>query len=185
MNKKINKFYTRRNNRLKEYDYTSNGYYYVTICTDGRREWLGNIMNGGMIINSYGTICQQCWMDLPNHYNNILLDAYIIMPNHIHGIIIIDNSNKREGCKPSPTDKSYSLSEIIRGFKTFSSKQINQIIKTHDKFKWQRSFHDHIVRNDKSLDNIREYIINNPATWEKDKNNIYTCRDRFVTCPSR
>ena len=94
------------------------------------------------------------------------------MPNHIYGIIIIDNLNKRKGYKPSPIDKSYSLSEIIRGFKTFSSKQINRIIKTDNKFKWQRSFHDHIIRNDKSLYNIREYIINNPTTWEKDENNI-------------
>ena len=92
-----------------------------------------------------------------------------------------DNVNKREGYKPSPTDKLYSLSEIIRGFKTFSSKQINKLIKTKNQFKWQRSFHDHIIRNDKSLNNIREYIINNPAIWEKDENNIR--RDRFTTCP--
>ena len=111
------------------------------------------------------------------------------MPNHIHGILIIDNLNKREGYKTSSTDKSYSLSEIIRGFKTFSSKQINQLKNDkptlqQNKFKWQRSFHDHIIRNDKSLHKIREYIINNPTTWEKDENNInIPVGDRFVTCP--
>ena len=151
----MDKFYTRRNNILKGHDYTSNGYYYVTICTDNRKEWLGNIINDQMIINTYGIICQQCWANLPNHYNNLILDTYIIMPNHIHGTIIIDNLNKREGYKPSPTNKLYSLSEIIRGFKTFSSKQINKIIKPENKFKWQRSFHDHIIRNNKSLKNIR------------------------------
>ncbi|MFH1857180.1 MAG: transposase [Candidatus Omnitrophota bacterium] len=162
----------RKRNRLSNYDYSNNGYYYITICTDNRVEWLGNILDDQMTINPYGIICQQCWMDLPNHYNNLFLDAYIIMPNHIHGIIIINNLDKREDYKPSPTDKLYSLSEIIRGFKTFSSKRINEIIKTHNKFKWQRSFHDHIIRNDKSLHNTREYIINNPITWEKDENNI-------------
>lgn len=166
------KFYTRRNNRLKGYSYTLNGYYYVTICTDRRIEWLGNIINYEMIINLYGTICQKCWVDLPNHYNNLDIDTFIIMPNHIHGILIIDNVYKREGYKPSPTDKLYSLSEIIRGFKTFSSKEINKIIKIKNKFKWQRSFYEHIIRNDKSMNNIREYIINNPSTWEKEKNNI-------------
>ncbi len=162
----------RKNNRLKEYNYTSNGYYYVTICTNGRSKWLGNVINDEMIINSYGAICQQCWRDIPNHYNNLAIDTYIIMPNHIHGILIIGNVNKREGYKPSPTNKLHSLSEIIRGFKTFSSKQINKTIKTKNKFEWQRSFYDHIIRNDKSLNNIREYIINNPKAWEKDENNI-------------
>ncbi|RKY36154.1 MAG: transposase, partial [Candidatus Omnitrophota bacterium] len=158
----MDKYPKRKQNRSTNYDYSNNGYYYVTICTDNRVEWLGNIANGQMAINPYGIICQQCWLDLPNYYN-IFLDSYIIMPNHFHGVLIIDNSNKREGYKPSPTDKLYSLSEIICGFKTFSSKQINKTIKINNKFKWQRSFHDHIIRNDKSLNNIREYIINNPA----------------------
>ncbi|MFH1093942.1 MAG: transposase [Candidatus Omnitrophota bacterium] len=125
-----------------------------------------------MAISVCGIICRECWLDLPNHYNNIIIDTFIIMPNHIHGILIIDDLNKREGYKPSPTDKSYLLSEIIRGFKTFSSKRINKIINKDNKFKWQRSFYDHIIRNDKSLYNIREYIANNSAMWEKDGNNI-------------
>ncbi|MFH2138527.1 MAG: transposase [Candidatus Omnitrophota bacterium] len=174
------KFYTRKNNRLKHCDYTLNGYYYVTICTDGRKEWLGNVINDQIQINLYGRICQQTWLDLPTHYNNLSIDTFILMPNHIHGILIIDNFNKRVNPRGRVTNpplqvnnnKSYSLSEIIRGFKTFSSKQINITIKTGNKFKWQRSFHDHIIRNDKSLNNIREYIINNPAAWAEDENNV-------------
>ena len=103
---KMDKYPKRKSNRINNYDYTSNGYYYVTICTDNHREWLGNIINNQMIINEYGRICQQCWIGLPNHYDNAAVDTYIIMPNHLHGILVIDDFNKREGCKPSPTDKS-------------------------------------------------------------------------------
>lgn len=168
----MKQFKSRKQNRLNDYDYSGNGYYFVTICIDGCSEWLGNIINDEMIINSYGAMCQQCWADLPNHYNNLAIDTYIVMPNHMHGILIIDSIKQREGYKPSPTDKLHSLSEIIRGFKTFSSKQINKIIKTKNKFKWQRSFYDHIIRDDKSLNNIRKYIVDNTATWEKDEHNI-------------
>jgi len=130
-----------------------------------------------MILNSYGEICLACLQNLPRHYNNLAIDTFIIMPNHIHGIFIIndsirDNDKLREGYKPSPTYFNYPLTEIVRGFKTFSSKQINKTISSGSKFKWQRSFHDHIIRNERSLQEIREYIINNPANWANDEENI-------------
>lgn len=164
--------YRIKSTRHPEWDYNDDGMYYVIICTDNKICYFGNIINEEMKLNNIGEIVNKFWLEIPEHFKNVELDEYIIMPNHIHGIIIINNLDKREDYKPSPTDKLYSLSEIIRGFKTFSSKRINEIIKTHNKFKWQRSFHDHIIRNDKSLHNTREYIINNPITWEKDENNI-------------
>ena len=166
----MNKYPKRKPTRLKRYDYSKAGYYFVTICTYGRIEWFGKIIDNAMVLNDNGYFCKRYWGDLSNHYDNVICDEYVIMPNHIHGILIIDN-NKREGRRPSPT-YSYLLSDIIRGFKTFSANSINKTILASNKFKWQRSFHDHIIRNDKSLNNIREYIINNPATWEKDENNI-------------
>ncbi|MEA3369533.1 MAG: transposase [Candidatus Ratteibacteria bacterium] len=143
MNKK-NKFYTRRNNRLKGHDYTSNGYYYVTICTNNRKELFGRICDNKMELNNAGE-------------NDKLL-------------------NNGQAQRPVPTDK-LSLSDIIHRFKTITTKKYidgvkNDNWKSFNKHLWQRSFHDHIIRNDKSLNNIREYIINNPATWEKDENDI-------------
>jgi putative transposase len=133
-----------------------------------------------MQLNEYGEIVEKCWFDLPNHYKNCVLDAFIIMPNHIHGIVIIDNDNPvgngfvGNGFKPFPTtEKIHGLSEIIRGFKTFSSKNIN--LKFGEKiFQWQKSFYDHIIRNEKSLFQICEYIQNNPLKWEleKDRNHL-------------
>ena len=167
---------TRKHTRLSKYDYSQSNYYFITTCAENRKEWFSEIKNNTMILNLYGEICETCLNALPQHYNNLEIDTFIIMPNHIHGIFIINNSIRdnyklREGYKPSPTYFNYSLAEIIRGFKTFSSKQINKTIPSDNKFKWQRSFHDHIIRNDKSLNNIREYIITNPATWDKDVEN--------------
>ena len=121
-----NELQGRQSIRLQNYDYSRTGYYYVTICTYNRIEWFGIVCENKMILNDYGHICKMCWLDLFNHYDNVSCDEFVIMPNHVHGILFIDNS-QREGFKPSPTS-SFSLSEIIRGFKTFSAKRINEKI---------------------------------------------------------
>jgi len=94
----------RKLNRLKAYDYSKSGYYFVTICVHNRMEWFGEVENEEMHLNTFGEIANQCWNDLPNHYSNCLLDAFVIMPNHIHGIMVIDNKNiVGNGLKPFPT----------------------------------------------------------------------------------
>jgi len=140
----------RKANRLKNYDYSQDGCYFITVCTQGRREWFGSIENGVMELNENGRIVSACWDDLPNH---------------IHGIVVIDNIGN--GLKPFPT-KNHGLSEIIRALKTFSSRRINETIKSGDKFHWQKTFYDHIIRDESSLNRIREYIVNNPGQWDTD-----------------
>ncbi|HLD34327.1 MAG TPA: transposase [Patescibacteria group bacterium] len=180
----------RKRNRLQGYDYSRNGYYFITICTQDRIDWFGEIRNGEMKLNKNGEIIRQCWDDLPNHYHNVDLDVFVVMPNHVHGIVVVDNVSVGDGCgvvgvgfgdgkvgvglKPTPTGitaTTHGLSEIIRGFKTFSSRRINENLNNTQKFKWQRSFYDHVIRDDLSLYRIREYIINNPRKWERDRNN--------------
>jgi len=167
--------YNRKRNRMAGFDYATPGFYFVTICTKGMLEYFGCVQNAKMELNDAGRIVQECWLDLPNHYNNCRLHAFIIMPNHIHGIIeIVGNgfkpfqnkltTNKRNGLKPFPT---YGLSEIVRGFKTFSSKYINQ--KSKHKFTWQKSFYDHIIRNDDELNRISDYIKKNPLLWKREE----------------
>ncbi|MFA5346182.1 MAG: transposase [Candidatus Omnitrophota bacterium] len=172
----------RKPNRLKNYDYSQNGYYFVTICIHSRREWFGKINNGVMELNETGHIVLACWNDLPNHYRNIELDEFIVMPNHAHGIVVIGNVGN--GLKPFPTDgiqiyademknpRYHGLPEIMRGFKTFSSRRVNETIKTGNKFHWQKSFYDHVIRDEMSLGRIREYIRNNPKQWDTDKENV-------------
>jgi REP element-mobilizing transposase RayT len=156
---------------LKSYDYSQDGYYFVTICAENRKEWFGKVEKGEMILNQYGKIANQCWDDLPNHYLNCSLDSFVVMLNHIHGIIVIINKDVTivgNGLKPFPT---HGLSEMIRGFKTFSSRKINEEIKNDNKFQWQKSFYDHVIRNETELYRIRDYIKNNPLKWDLDREN--------------
>ncbi len=178
----------RRLNRLKNYDYSKNGYYFVTICIKNREHFFGEIQNGKMILNKYGEIVGNQWLWLPWQYPYLELDKFIIMPNHMHGIVIIDNNNYhirrgmsrcycRGRSRPVPAEttvsttntiKIKSLSQLIGAFKTTSSKIIHQNgLKI---FNWQRSFHDHIIRDEQSLNNIRKYIKNNPMKWGLEKN---------------
>jgi REP element-mobilizing transposase RayT len=155
--------------RLQEYDYSSPGAYFITVCTINREYYFGEIADGKMILNNFGKIVLDCWHDLPNHYANIILDEFVIMPNHIHGIICINNVET--GLKPVSTTKTnHGLSEFVRALKTFSSRRINTNRKTSGYPLWQSRFHEHIIRNEPELHKIREYIINNPLNWETDEN---------------
>ena len=157
--------------RLPGYDYSQSGYYFITICTKDRKELFGTITRDRMIENVYGKIVRDCWNDLPNHYH-FELDEFIVMPNHIHGIIVL--SDVGVGLRPTPTGPG--LSEIIRGFKSFSARRINQRRKLLGKPVWQRNFYDHIIRAEEDLNAIREYIRFNPEKWERDRNNPRNAR---------
>ncbi|HPI66980.1 MAG TPA: transposase [bacterium] len=165
----------RKTNRWENFDYSNDRYYFVTICVEDRKEIFGIIKNKKMELNEYGEIVKRCWFDLPNYYFNCYLNEFVIMPNHVHGIIEINNflHHVGTGLKPVPTrtNKLHSLSEIIRGLKTFSSRKINKLNKNLN-FHWQRSFYDRVIRNDKELYNAQNYILANPANWAKDRNNL-------------
>jgi putative transposase len=150
----------RRPLRLPGYDYAQPGAYFVTICTHGHIALFGTIADGTMRLNGRGRIVHDTWLHMRDHYP-IDLDAFVVMPNHIHGIVVIG-----AGLKPAPT-----LSEIVRGFKTFSARQIGQPI-------WQRNFYEHIVRNEAALERIRQYITDNPAQWPSDHENHASCGSR-------
>lgn len=165
----------RRSIRLKGYDYSQAGLYFVTICTQNRECLFGNIVGAGskpaqfelskMTLNPLGNIVQKTWLDLINHNQNIELHDFVVMPNHIHGIIEIASSD-RAGLEPAPTDAK--LPEIIRQFKTFSAKRINQLRETKGCPVWQRNYHEHIVRNESAYVKIAEYIQTNPQKWSDD-----------------
>lgn len=182
----------RKLNRLKGYNYSQNGWYFITICIKNRIECLGEIKNKKMKYSQYGDIVLKFWQAIPNYYKNVFLDQWVIMPNHIHGIIIIKNKPvgtehysvnmvrthmiRTEHCSV-PTmmvDDNYKkyglLSKIVKSFKEISLKTIRKNYDDYE-FAWQRSYYDHIIRNENSLNKIREYIINNPLKWEYDRNN--------------
>lgn len=184
----------RRSIRLKGYDYTQAGGYFITICMWQKQCLFGEIADKKMYLNRYGEVIQYNWFDLIRRYAYIQLDAFVIMPNHVHGIIWLlnprgvgadlENSSVERtniSGEPAPTihgdnaksksAKCCGLPEIIQGFKTASATRINQLRRTTGVAVWQRNYYEHIIRNDMALQNIRKYIINNPIFWQKDELN--------------
>jgi REP element-mobilizing transposase RayT len=177
----------RKRLRLKDYDYSQPGAYLVTICTKDREHRFGEIADGEMRANAMAAVVESCWNDLSNHYPNIELDEFVVMPNHVHGIIVIldepitvGECTVGDGLRPSPTrpsptgsspTKKHPLSEIDRAFKSFSARRINKICNTPGTPVWQRGYYDHIIRNERSLTRIREYITQNPQRWASDTQN--------------
>ncbi|QEP44718.1 transposase [Ectothiorhodospiraceae bacterium BW-2] len=164
----------RRSIRLKWYDYSQAGAYFVTICTQNRECLFGEISNGEMQLNDAGKILQMTWDALPSHYPHIELDEWVVMPNHFHCIILLTGSVEA-GFKLAPSvllplaPTRHGLPEIIRALKTFSSRRINESRQTPGTKLWQRNYWEHIIRNEMELNHLREYIQNNPAQWELDK----------------
>jgi REP element-mobilizing transposase RayT len=155
--------------RLKNYDYSSAGGYFVTICTQNRKCLFGKIRAGQMMLNDIGQMICEKWEWLAKQYDYVELDEWVIMPNHMHGIIVI--TNRRGGSRTAPKKKRKPLGRLIGAFKTVTTKQINQIQATPGKKLWQRSYYEHVIRNENELDLVRKYIVDNPLQWESDREN--------------
>jgi len=160
----------RKQNRLQGYDYSTDNLYFVTSCVHNRICCFGDIVrtfDQQMILNEYGKIAKKQWHWLGEQYPYVVLHEFVIMPNHIHGIIEINRSNVDVGTgRDLSLPKIKSLSELMGAYKTTVSKQIHLI--GFPEFKWQRSFYEHIIRDDKSFETISDYIMNNPIKWEQD-----------------
>jgi REP element-mobilizing transposase RayT len=165
----------RKSIRLQGYDYSQEGCYFVTICTKKREPIFGSIINGVMELSNSGIVVTETWLDLENHNPDIQLGEFVIMPNHVHGIIQIYepvNLELRAGRGPAPTnEKRTPLSEIMRQFKTFSAKRINETRGTPSVSVWQRSYFDRIIGTEQGYENAARYICDNPMNWENDEEN--------------
>ena len=143
------RFHKRKHPRLKAYNYTQRGFYFITICTNEKKCFFGN----PVVLNQYGKIVEIELMEITNHYSGIRIDKYVIMPNHIHFIVEI-------------TEDGTDLLNIIGSFKSVVTRKIHQF---EPKLTlWQTSFHDHVIRNQKSYERIWNYIDGNPSKWEED-----------------
>ena len=156
----------RKHLRLKQFDYSQDGCYFITICVKNWESVFGEIEKNVMILNDYGRIANSQWLFLCNQYEYIQLHEYCIMPNHFHGIIEISAGNGRDR---SLQKKIKSLPELIGVFKTTSSKHLHK--NGLDYFQWQKSYYDHIIRDEDDFSRIRDYIIHNPVNWNNDENN--------------
>ena len=160
----------RRSIQLKDYDYSQAGAYFVTICTHkGQCIW-GKVINGEMRLNEYGRVVEAEWLKTAKIRDNVELDEFLVMPNHFHAIIlIIDIVGATRWVARATRLQSRSLGSIIGQFKSIVTKRIHKMGLRH--FKWQRNYYEHIIRDEHDLNKIREYIVNNPITWELDDEN--------------
>ncbi|MDP2335110.1 MAG: hypothetical protein Q8N05_01415 [Bacteroidota bacterium] len=177
----------RRSIRLKGYDYSQDGLYFITVCCQNRKCWFGKIENEEMIFNEYGQIASNEWIKLTDRFPNFELDVFQIMPNHIHAIISLNtvgagftpDLNDTNEIKGQPQGIAPTLvGDMVGAYKSIVANGCLEIFKIKwgginsvpmmGKI-WQRNFHEHIIRNEQSYQIISDYIINNPAKWKDDK----------------
>ncbi|MEO7047232.1 MAG: hypothetical protein ABI091_18155 [Ferruginibacter sp.] len=171
----------RKSIRLKGYEYSQAGLYFITICCQDRIWRFGEILTDEnsqpkMILNDAGIIANDCWLEIPQHFPNAKLHEHIVMPNHVHGIIELSGDVLRaQNIEPLPNTPQHkfqkiipgSIGSIIRGYKIGITLGVKNIFP--DEKIWQRNFYEHIIRNEKAYQTISNYIVNNPAKWYEDK----------------
>ena len=184
----------RRSIRLKGYDYHQPGAYFVTICTQDRACLFGDAVEGEIQLNDAGRMVHDVWNELPNHYPGIAIDAFVVMPNHIHGIMILVGADPRV-CpnagqppvgvgpraypgQPQGVAPTLGLPDVVHRFKTMTTRRYTDGAKQlgWEPFRgrlWQRNYYEHIIRNEESLNRIREYILTDPMHWAMDSENPY------------
>ena len=187
------KVHHRHSIRLKEYDYSLEGAYFITICTHNRQPFFGKIIIGGenpaqMEINEYGQIACEQWIRIPERFAYVELGEFVIMPNHIHGILIIEKgksvgvgnrigalqSDNRKGCPYGDSNENTqrkTVGDIVGTYKSLVATSCLKICQSKNDFMgklWQRNYYEHIIRDEKTYLEITRYILENPAKWEMD-----------------
>jgi len=151
----------RKSPRLKDYDYSLNGAYFITICTQHRISYFGHIHEQVMHLNPVGEMVQEIWNRIGERFPAIECDLSVVMPNHIHGILVISQENKN------------NIIDAVQWFKSLTTNLYGKGVRENGwrvyKGKlWQRSFNDHIIRSEVALNELRKYVLYNPAMWERD-----------------
>lgn len=186
----------RRSIRLREFDYSSIGGYFVTTCVQNRECLFGNIMEGVMVLNDAGRVVESAWKSLSERFPSIELDAFVVMPNHVHFIVTIvvpgededdgaaQTARATQGCAPTFNLHTMenragqgcapTLDRIVGAFKSISAAQVNRLLSRTGQPLWQRNYYERVVRNETELNGFRDYIIHNPLKWEDDTENPKT-----------
>ena len=175
----------RRSIRLRGYDYAQSGAYFVTVVVQDRLCLLGDVVDQEMRTNETGEMVRRLWEGLPGRFPFIQLDAFVVMPNHVHGILVIDESvgaplvGARCGASSPPratTRVAPILGAVIGAYKSLTTSAYIEGVNAgawppFRKRLWQRNYYEHVVRNDASLAELRQYIVDNPARWAFDREN--------------
>lgn len=174
----------RRSIRLKGYDYSQAGLYFITLCTQNSLHLFGEIASDEMVLNNAGIMIEKWWKELKNKFPNIELDEFVVMPNHFHGILqIINTHTVGADLRVCPDNAGehiegkhigLPLHRTMQWFKTMSTNEYIRNVKNNhwtpfNKKLWQRNYYEHIIRDEKSYLHISEYIRTNPLKWPDDK----------------
>ena len=151
----------RKNLRLKDFDYSIAGYYFVTILSDKRKNIFGNIIDGEINLNPLGLIIEKTWLEIPIHFPYIEVDAYVVMPNHFHGIVIITEVGAQHA-EPQWVIKTQPLGVIVRSFKSAVTKSAHDLGLFIGEKIWQRNYYEHIIRDEDDYEKIVDYVSANP-----------------------
>lgn len=172
----------RRSLRLPQYDYSDPGAYFITVCAKRRQCVLAEIKGGESVPSEFGKVVLDVWKDLPARYENVQTDAFVVMPNHLHGIIVVTSVGAvhepparraiHELPLQSPRMRRQMLIPRCVGYlKMNSARMINETLGTSGTSVWQRGYYERVIRNEDELARIRQYIAENPVTWELDREN--------------
>ncbi len=169
----------RHSPRLSGHDYSSPGAYFITLCTERKRCVLGSVHNDVVVLNPLGTLVRDTWRDMESRCRGVTVDVFEVMPNHIHAIVflsLLEDSQAPASTAGNLNCPSSGLPNMVRRFKTFTTTQAARDTSLCDSLSrrgtlWQRSYYDHVIRNDSSLQRIRDYIVTNPLRWSLDREN--------------
>lgn len=180
----------RRSIRLREYDYSSVGAYFVTLCVQGRECLFGSVTDGGMQMNEAGRMVEGAWRALAERFPNVMVDEFVVMPNHLHGVIVVTDDGLTDAvgaihelpntcCLDRAIHelplhqkrRTMLIPKVIGFFKMNTAKHINLMRNTPGIPLWQRNYHERVIRGEREMNTIREYIRQNPLKWEHDEEN--------------
>jgi REP element-mobilizing transposase RayT len=166
----------RRSIRLRGYDYSQAGAYFVTLCQVTKECIFGDIDNGVMWLNEHGEIVVDCWDEIPQHFPGVQLDAFMVMPNHAHGVLVLPGGQdaglaRARHASPLQGTTSPILGTVIGAFKSAATRRINLLRGTPGEPVWLRNYFERVIRDEDELNKIREYITYNPSNWAQDKIN--------------
>ena len=175
--------HTRRSIRLRGYDYSRPGTYFVTLCTRDGNPLFGRLIAKRVRLSAAGRAARECWLEIPKHFTNVTLDAFVIMPDHLHGMVIITDTLDRSSvgaqhaaplrrtggsavlARPEGPARG-SLGAIVRAFKSAATKRINAMRHKAGDSVWQRNYYDRIIRDVRELQRARRYVYLNPSRWK-------------------
>lgn len=170
------KIHHRRSIRKRGYDYSFPGWYFITVCTQGKECVFGAVTEWGTKLNDAGRLLAGVWKHLPQRFPQMVPDESVVMPNHFHALFQIVGAplvgaQKRAGTRPAPT-----VGQVVGAFKSVTANRYLRGVQ-HDQWHpmpsglWQRNYYEHIIRNERDLEITRAYIRQNPARWNTDPEN--------------